>query len=182
MSISDNLVWMDLEMTGLDPSRDVILEIATIITDKDLELIAEGPELVLHQPDDILEDMDEWNTTHHSESGLIERVRASEVTLQKAENQTLDFIKQHTEQNSAPLCGNSIGQDRRFLYRYMPSISSHLHYRNVDVSSIKELVARWYPEKLQAPTKPSNHRALEDIKGSIEELRWYKQHVFVEFE
>ncbi len=179
MARSDNLVWMDLEMSGLDPERDVILEIATIVTGPDLDIIDEGPSLVIHQPDEILESMDEWNTTHHGASGLTERVRQSPLSCAEAETQTLEFLHLHTVEGKAPLCGNTIGQDRRFLYKYMPRLSSWLHYRNVDVSSIKELVCRWYPEEMQAPVKRSNHRALDDIRGSIEELRWYRDYIFV---
>ena len=179
MARSDNLVWMDLEMTGLDPDRDGIIEIATIITGADLQVLAEGPSLVIHQSDELLDTMDEWNTTHHGESGLTERVRQSDLSVRDAEERTLDFIKMYTEQNSSPLCGNTIGQDRRFLYKYMPELSSWLHYRNVDVSSIKELVKRWYPEEMHAAVKASSHRALDDIRGSIEELRWYRDVIFV---
>lgn len=178
MARSDNLVWIDLEMSGLDPETDVILEIATIITGPDLDIIDEGPNLVVHQPESVIEAMDEWNTTHHGASGLIDKVRDSQLTLAEAETRTLEFVELHTEEATAPLCGNTITQDRRFLYRYMPRLSSWLHYRNVDVSSIKELVARWYPEEMQAPVKPSNHRALDDIRGSIEELRWYRDYIF----
>jgi oligoribonuclease len=178
MARSDNLVWIDLEMSGLDPEIDVILEIATIITGPDLEIIDEGPNLVVHQPESIIEAMDEWNTTHHGASGLIDKVRDSELTLLEAETRTLDFVQLHTEEAKAPLCGNSITQDRRFLYKYMPRLSSWLHYRNVDVSSIKELVARWYGDEMQAPVKASAHRALDDIRGSIEELRWYRDYIF----
>lgn len=180
MALSDNLVWIDLEMSGLDPDRDVILEIATIVTGPDLSIVAEGPSLVIHQPEEILDSMDEWNTTHHGASGLIDRVRDSELSCTEAETRTLDFVQVHTLEGKAPLCGNTIGQDRRFLYKYMPRLSSWLHYRNVDVSSIKELVARWYPEEMHAPVKKSNHRALDDIRGSIEELRWYRDYIFVD--
>ena len=179
MSRELRLVWMDLEMSGLDPDTEHILEIATIVTEADLEIVAEGPSLVIHQPDSVLDAMDEWNTTHHGESGLTERVRTSPISLHEAEAQTLAFLKEHVEPHTAPLCGNSIGTDRRFLYRYMPRLSEFLHYRNVDVSSIKELVYRWYPRDLMAPYKESTHRALEDIKGSIEELRWYRDNIFL---
>jgi oligoribonuclease len=179
MARSDNLVWIDLEMSGLDPEMDVILEIATIITGPDLEIIAEGPNLVAHQPEEIIEAMDEWNTTHHGDSGLIDRVRESELSVRDIETKTHEFLETYTLEAKAPLCGNTIAQDRRFLYKYMPQLSSWLHYRNVDVSSIKELVARWYPEEMHAPVKRSNHRALDDIRGSIEELRWYRDCIFV---
>jgi oligoribonuclease len=179
MARSDNLVWIDLEMSGLDPEMDVILEIATIVTGPDLKIIAEGPNLVAHQPEGVIESMDEWNTTHHGDSGLIDRVRESELSVRDLEEKTLDFLETYTLEGKAPLCGNTIAQDRRFLYKYMPQLSSWLHYRNVDVSSIKELVARWYPEEMHAPVKRSNHRALDDIRGSIEELRWYRDYIFV---
>ncbi len=177
MAEDSNLVWIDLEMSGLEPADDVILEIATVVTGPDLEILAEGPDLVVHQPDEILEGMDEWNTRHHGESGLTEAVRNSEIELEEAEARTLEFIRRHVEPQSAPLCGNSIGQDRRFLYRYMPELSDYLHYRSVDVSSIKELVARWYDD-LEPPSKDATHRALDDIRESIEELRFYRTHVF----
>lgn len=171
------LVWIDLEMSGLDPDEDVILEIATIVTDGDLELVAEGPNLVVHQPDSVLEAMDEWNTRHHGESGLTERVRNSEIGTREAERRTLEFLEEHVEPDSAPLCGNSVYQDRRFLYRYMPDLEEFLHYRNVDVSSIKELVDRWYDDA-EPPEKETRHRALDDIRESIQELRFYRDRVF----
>jgi len=174
---TSNLVWLDLEMSGLDPDNDVILEIATIVTGPDLEILAEGPCLVIHHPDEILEGMDEWNTKHHGESGLTERVRNSDIDTAEAEARTLAFLREHVDPQSAPLCGNSIGQDRRFLYRYMPELSDFLHYRNVDVSSIKELVLRWY-EEIEPPHKEGRHRALDDIRESIDELRYYRKHVF----
>lgn len=179
MTRSENLVWIDLEMSGLDPDVDVILEIATIVTDAALEIIEEGPNLVISQPVEVLDAMDEWNRTHHGDSGLIDRVLASELSCREAEARTVEFLQRHTEEGKAPLCGNTIGQDRRFLYKYMPQLSEWLHYRSVDVSSIKELVARWYPEEMHAPVKRSNHRALDDIRGSIEELRWYRDYIFV---
>ena len=176
---SDNLVWIDLEMTGLEPERDVILEIATIVTDSELEIVAEGPNLVISQPETILDTMDDWNVRHHTASGLLERVRASTLELEEAEALTLEFVREHVDPKTAPLCGNSIGQDRRFLYRYMPGLSAYLHYRSVDVSSIKELAARWYGPELRPPPKSSTHRALDDIRESIEELRFYRNTVFV---
>ncbi len=173
------LVWMDLEMTGLDPERERILEMATLITDGDLEVIAEGPELIVHQSDELLDAMDEWNTKHHGESGLTDRVRASTVSEADAEKATLDFIREHCERRSAPLAGNSIHQDRRFLVRYMPTLDEFLHYRNVDVSTVKELSRRWYPaEFAAAPAKKGSHRALDDIRESIEELRYYRRSIF----
>jgi len=172
-----NLVWMDLEMTGLDPEQETIIEIATIITDGDLDIIAEGPSLVIHQPDHILDAMDEWNTTHHGDSGLTARVKASTISMQQAEMQTLDFIRQHVPAQTSPLCGNSIHQDRRFLVPYMPELEACLHYRNIDVSTIKELARRWYPND-KAPIKKAEHLALADIRESINELRWYREKLF----
>ena len=171
-----NLVWMDLEMTGLDPEKEVIIEMATIITDSELNMLAEGPVLAVKQPEQKLAAMDEWNTTHHTKSGLVERVRSSRVTEREAEAQTLAFIESHVEQNKAPLCGNTIWQDRRFLTRYMPTLEGYLHYRNIDVSSLKELVARWRPDLLQGLSKTNQHTALADIRESIEELKYYREH------
>jgi len=177
-TLSDLLVWMDMEMSGLDPEREVILEVATLITDARLNLVAEGPALVVHQPDSVLDAMDEWNREHHGASGLTARVRASHLSLAEAETQTLDFVRQHCPERSAPLCGNSIHQDRRFLSRYMPRLDGYLHYRNVDVSTLKELVRRWYPEGPTPPEKKHAHLALDDIRESIDELRFYRQHFF----
>ncbi|HEY8431912.1 MAG TPA: oligoribonuclease [Sandaracinaceae bacterium] len=177
---TDRLVWIDLEMSGLDPSRERILEIATIVTDGQLEIVAEGPELVIHQPDAVLDAMDEWNRSHHGSSGLVERVRASTITEAEAEDRTLAFLRSHVGERSAPLAGNSVHQDRLFLARYMPRLERYLHYRNVDVSTVKELVRRWYPKAFDArPTKKATHRALDDIRESIEELRYYRRAVFV---
>ena len=173
------LVWMDLEMTGLDPTRERIIEVATLITDAELTIVAEGPELVVHQDDDLLNAMDEWNTEHHGQSGLTERVRASEVSERHAEEQTIAFLREHLGANEAPLAGNSIHQDRRFLSAYMSELDGFLHYRNVDVSTIKELVRRWYPDTFaKAPQKRRTHRALDDIRESIAELRYYRDTVF----
>ncbi|MCB9637447.1 MAG: oligoribonuclease [Myxococcales bacterium] len=174
-----NLIWMDLEMTGLDVRTCTILEIATLVTDAQLNLIAEGPVFAIHQPDEVLEAMDEWNTTHHGQSGLLERVRNSRVSLEEAEEQTLAFLKEHTLQRKSPLCGNTIFQDRLFLLSYMPKLEAYCHYRNVDVSSIKELARRWYPNSMQAPPKKQSHLALDDIRESVEELRYYRKHLFV---
>lgn len=178
MSLDQPLVWIDLEMTGLEPASDVILEIATLVTDGSLDRVEEGPDLVIHQPDEVLEAMNEWNTEHHAESGLTEQVRQSDLSTEEAEQQTLEFLEQYVEPEEAPLCGNTIGQDRRFLYRYMPELSDFLHYRNVDVSSIKELVRRWYG--LEPPEKETAHRALDDIRESIDELRYYRKHAFLD--
>jgi len=172
-----NLVWMDLEMTGLDPEQETIIEIATIITDGDLNIIAEGPSIVVHQPDHLLDGMDEWNTAHHGDSGLTAKVKASTTSMHHAERQTLDFIKQYVPAQTSPLCGNSIHQDRRFLVPYMPELEAYLHYRNIDVSTIKELARRWYPND-KAPIKKAEHLALADIRESINELRWYREKLF----
>jgi oligoribonuclease len=174
------LVWMDLEMTGLDPGRDVIVEIATLITDDELTILAEGPDLVIHQPDDVLAGMDPFVVDMHTRSGLLEAIKSSTVTLEEAGAATLAFIREHVlEPRTVPLCGNSIGTDRRFLAHWLPEIEAHLHYRSVDVSSIKELVRRWYPEALaKAPGKQGSHRALDDIRESIAELRYYREAVF----
>lgn len=177
---SDRLVWIDLEMSGLDPSRERILEIATIVTDGQLEIVAEGPELVVHQPDELLVAMDDWNREHHGASGLTERVRSSTVSEEEAERLTVEFVSAHVRAKAAPLAGNSVHQDRLFLARYMPKLETYLHYRNVDVSTVKELVRRWHPKAFEArPTKKGSHRALDDIRESIEELRYYRRAVFV---
>lgn len=176
----DLLIWIDMEMSGLDPDRERILEIAVLITDSQLQVVAEGPELVVHQPDALLDAMDDWNREHHGASGLIERVRASTLGEEEAEQQVLEFLAAHCVPRTAPLCGNSVHQDRRFLQRYMPAIDAFLHYRIVDVSTMKELVKRWYPQLFDTrPKKEGRHRALEDIRESLEELRWYRQHVFI---
>ena len=172
-----NLIWMDLEMTGLDPEREVIIEMATIVTDGDLNVLAEGPVFAIATPEDKLAAMDEWNQTHHAASGLLDRVRKSSVSALEAEAQTLAFIERYAERNTAPLCGNSIWQDRRFLARYMPALEGYLHYRIIDVSSIKELARRWRPELVTAFGKQNAHTALADIRESIAELRHYRDHV-----
>ncbi len=175
----DKLVWMDLEMTGLDPEVDEIIEIATIITDQSLEVIAQGPEIVIHQGAERFEQMDQWNQEHHKKSGLWQKVVASTVSMAEAEQQTLDFLKKHIGEKESPLCGNSIWQDRRFLCRHMKSLEDFLHYRIIDVSSIKELATRWYPKKESFVAKKNSHRALDDIMESIEELSYYRKHFFV---
>ncbi len=176
------LVWMDLEMTGLDHTVDVIVEIATIITDDDLEIVAEGPDLVIHQPDEVLARMDPFVVEMHTRSGLLDLIKASAVSLDDAGAATLEFIKEHVpEPGSVPLCGNSIGTDRRFLAAYLPDIENHLHYRSIDVSSVKELVKRWYPDIDTArPRGQGSHRALDDIRESIREMAYYREHVFVD--
>jgi len=175
MKHPQNLVWIDLEMTGLSPEKDVIIEIATIVTDLDLNQLGQGPVLAIKQSLQRLSGMDVWNTKTHTESGLVNRVRASEVDEAEAERQTLAFIKQFVSSNHSPLCGNSICQDRRFLAHYMPKLEAYLHYRNLDVSSIKELVVRWRPDLLDGFVKHGNHQALGDIQESIEELKYYRQ-------
>lgn len=173
---------MDLEMTGLDHTRDVIVEIATLVTDDDLEIVAEGPDLVIHQPEEALAGMDQVVTEMHTSSGLLEAIRSSTITLAEAGAATLEFIRQHVpEPGTVPLCGNSIGMDRRFLAAYLPEIEAHLHYRSIDVSTIKELARRWYPDALTAaPKKATSHRALDDIRDSVAELRYWRQAVFRE--
>ncbi len=170
-----NLVWIDLEMTGLSPETDVIIEIATIVTDAQLNLLEEGPVIAVKQPLTRLAKMDEWNTRTHTESGLVNRVKASTTSTEEAEDQTLKFIRRFVPGNHSPLCGNSICQDRRFLARYMPKLESYLHYRNLDVSSIKELITRWRPDLLGEFTKQNTHRAMDDIRESIEELKFYRR-------
>lgn len=172
-----NLVWIDLEMTGLDPERMVIIEIASIVTDYELNIIAEGPNIAINYPEDILNSMDEWSRTHHTASGLLERVRASRHDCIKAEKETIEFLQDHCRKDESPLAGNSIWQDRRFLARHMPELEGFFHYRIVDVSSIKELVSRWYPS-LPPYEKKKSHMALEDIYESIEELKYYRKHIF----
>lgn len=173
-----DLIWIDLEMTGLNPDTDRIIEMATIVTDSELNILAEGPVFAIHQPDEILDKMDEWNTKHHNASGLIDRVQASTVTEQEAEAATLAFLAQFVRPKKSPMCGNSICQDRRFLYRCMPKLEQYFHYRNLDVSTIKELAYRWKPSLINGIKKESRHLALEDIKDSIIELRYYRQHFF----
>lgn len=176
------IVWMDLEMTGLEPDRDHIIEIATLVTDAELRILAEGPELVIHQPDEILDAMDDWNRKHHGDSGLTERVRRSRTTLADAEKQTLAFLQQWTEERKTPLAGNSIHQDRRFLARHMKKVDGWLHYRMIDVSTVKELALRWFPTAhSRLNKKASSHRAMDDIRSSIDELRYYRRTVFREW-
>ncbi len=175
----DRLVWIDLEMSGLSVERDRILEIATLVTSSELEVVAEGPTLVLHQEDGLLSGMDEWNREHHAASGLIAAVRSSRLDEAQAEAHVLSFVAAHCSPQSAPLCGNSVWLDRRFLARWMPRLDAWLHYRIVDVSTVKELVRRWYPERFEhRPEKRDRHRALDDIHESIAELAWYRREVF----
>lgn len=180
MQSPDNLIWIDLEMTGLDPDNDVIIEIATIVTDAQLNVLAEGPSMAVKQPDAALDGMDEWNTRQHGQSGLAQRVRDSLIDAAQAERLTLEFLQQWVPAGRSPMCGNSICQDRRFLYRGMPELERYFHYRNLDVSTLKELVARWAPELKGGFSKQSTHLALDDIRDSIAELRYYREH-FIRF-
>lgn len=181
MSYNDvNLVWIDLEMTGLDTDNDRIIEIATIVTDKELNILAEGPVIAIHQPDTVLNGMDEWNTRQHGMSGLIERVKQSQFTAEQAQAETINFLKDYVGKAKSPMCGNSICQDRRFMHREMPELEAYFHYRHLDVSTIKELVSRWAPEVAKGVEKNSRHLAMDDIKDSIEELKYYRRTVFNE--
>ena len=172
----NNLIWIDLEMSGLDTSRDVIIEIATVVTDSELNTLAEGPMLAIHQSDDTLNGMDEWNTRQHGNSGLTERVKNSTVNEAEAERQTIEFLRQYVPAKASPMCGNSICQDRRFLARCMPELEAYFHYRNLDVSSLKELAKRWAPTVFKGFSKQSSHLALDDVRDSIDELKFYREH------
>jgi len=171
----NNLIWIDLEMTGLDTFNDVIIEIATVVTDKDLNKLAEGPVIAIHQSDKVLDAMDEWNQNHHGSSGLIKRVKESQYNAAQAEAETIRFLEDYVPKGASPMCGNSICQDRRFMAREMPLLEDYFHYRNLDVSTLKELTARWKPEILEGLTKKGAHLALDDILESIEELRFYRK-------
>jgi len=175
MQNSQNLIWIDLEMTGLDPDRDVIIEMATIVTDSDLNILEEGPVIAVHQSEETLAGMDEWNTRQHGQSGLTQRVRESIIDAAQAEAMTLAFLEKWVPKRASPICGNSICQDRRFLYRYMPKLEAYFHYRNLDVSTLKELAARWAPLVRDGFKKGNTHLALDDIRESIAELRYYRE-------
>ncbi|MDT8386244.1 MAG: oligoribonuclease [Thiogranum sp.] len=177
-----NLIWIDLEMTGLDTAEDAIIEIATIVTDAQLNMIAEGPVLAIHQPDAVLSAMDEWNTRQHGQSGLTERVRNSILNCREAERQTLSFLAQHVDPRASPMCGNSICQDRRFMARLMPELEAFFHYRNLDVSTLKELGNRWAPQLMAGFIKASTHLALDDVRDSIRELQYYREQLFRPFD
>ena len=178
MGVDDkNLIWIDLEMTGLEPQQDQIIEIATVVTDNDLEIVAQGPVIAIHQPRSVMQAMDEWNTRHHGDSGLSERVATSQYSLGDAEMETLNFLRQHVKPGKSPMCGNSICQDRRFMHRLMPKLEQYFHYRNLDVSTIKEIMKRWAPEK-EAYNKQATHLALDDIRDSINELKFYREKLF----
>jgi oligoribonuclease len=173
----NNLIWIDMEMTGLQPDSDRIIEIAVLVTDPQLTIVAEGPLLVVHQPDEVLEAMDSWNKSTHKKTGLIDRVRASRMTEADAERAALAFLGEQVPASNSPMCGNSICQDRRFLARWMPRLEAHFHYRNLDVSTLKELVRRWQPELMKGFSKEGKHEALADILESIEELKFYRKNV-----
>ena len=175
---ADHLIWIDLEMTGLNPQADVIIEMATIVTDRNLNLIEEGPVIAVHQPQAALDSMDDWNKKTHSQSGLIARVLASQYDTAAAQRATLTFLQQHVPLRASPMCGNSICQDRRFLARLMPELEAYFHYRNLDVSTIKELARRWAPEVFKGFEKNAPHVALDDIRESVRELRYYRNHLF----
>ena len=176
MNKKTNLIWIDLEMTGLIPESDVIIEIATVVTDANLNVIEEGPSLAIHQNSDLLDGMDNWNTNQHNQSGLVQRVIESKVSTAEAESQTLDFLIKYVDQGASPMCGNSICQDRRFLYNYMPKLEKFFHYRHIDVSTLKELAVRWKPSIISSTYKKSRHLALSDVYDSIDELKHYKEH------
>jgi oligoribonuclease len=176
MKQKDNLIWIDLEMTGLDPDKERIIEIATIVTDANLNTLAEGPVIAVHQSDEQLEAMDDWCTRTHGNSGLTQRVRESTYSEREAELETIAFLKNYVDQGVSPICGNSVGQDRRFLVKFMPELENYFHYRTLDVSTLKELASRWKPEVLEGVTKKGTHLALDDIRESIEELIYYREH------
>lgn len=175
----NNLVWLDLEMTGLDPKDHTIIEIATLVSDSELNILGEGPALAIFHDPETLKKMESWSLKTHTKSGLLKRVEESTITLEQAEERTLEFVTRYCPLKTSPLCGNSIGHDRRFLERYMPKLFAYLHYRNIDVSTVKELVSRWYPKGIALPKKKAAHLALDDIYESIRELKFYREHYFV---
>ena len=179
MNKDTNLIWIDLEMTGLLPERDVIIEIATIVTDANLNILEEGPSMVIHQSSEILAGMDEWNTEHHTNSGLVQRVKDSIISSKQAEKQTIEFLEKHVNAGASPMCGNTVCQDRRFLYNYMPELEKFFHYRHIDVSTLKELLDRWKPQAKMIREGESAHLALADIRDSINELKYYRD-VFID--
>jgi oligoribonuclease len=179
MQSEDNLVWLDLEMTGLDPDKCTIIEIATVITDSELHVLAEGPSVAIRQDAEKLRTMEKWSRDTHTKSGLLRRVEASKISTREAEEQTLEFIKHFCPERVSPLCGNSIGHDRRFLERYMPNLFAYFHYRNIDVSTLKELIRRWFPHGPSPPMKKGSHLALEDIRESINEMIFYRDNYFI---
>src|SRR5882757_9478848 len=173
---ANNLIWVDMEMSGLDPEIEKVLEVAIVVTDTHLNTVAEGPVLVAHQPDSVLNAMDAWNKNTHGKSGLIERVKASKLTAADVDGRLVEFLKQYVPAGVSPLCGNSVHQDRRFMVKYLPAFEAHFHYRNLDVSTLKELMRRWRPELAAGLTKHGRHEALADIYESIEELKYYREH------
>ena len=179
MNKDTNLIWIDLEMTGLLPERDVIIEIATIVTDANLNILEEGPSMIIHQSSEILAGMDEWNTKHHTNSGLVQRVKDSIISSKQAEKQTIEFLEKHVNAGASPMCGNTVCQDRRFLYNYMPELEKFFHYRHIDVSTLKELLDRWKPQAKMIREGKSAHLALADIRDSINELKYYRD-VFID--
>lgn len=176
MNTKTNLIWIDLEMTGLIPEHDVIIEIATVVTDAQLNVVDEGPSIAIHQSNELLDGMDEWNTNQHNHSGLVKRVQESKISIAEAESKTLNFLMKYVDLGASPMCGNSICQDRRFLYNYMPDLEKFFHYRHIDVSTLKELAVRWKPNIISASYKKSRHLALSDIYDSIDELKHYREH------
>jgi oligoribonuclease len=177
---TSRLIWIDLEMTGLYPDTDLIIEIATIVTDLNLNILDEGPVMAIHQSDEVLDGMDEWNTRTHNETGLVKRVKESTISAQEAEKKTLDFLRRYVKKKTSPLCGNTICQDRRFLARYMPKLEAYMHYRNLDVTVLKELADYWYPGMSRGFVKASTHEALSDIRESIAELEFYREKLFID--
>ena len=175
---SNNLIWIDLEMTGLDPKEHKIIEIATIVTDSQLNLLAQGPVIAIYQPEDELAKMDDWNLSTHTKTGLLERVKNSKIETSLAEKMTLDFLFSWVDKAVSPICGNTVAQDKRFLYEYMPKLADYFHYRHIDVSTMKELVRRWSPSILDGLQKSEKHQALDDIQDSINELKYYREKIF----